>query len=89
MSRTWLVGGLVALAVAGVVALQHGDKISQGLDKAGDTLDKKTGGKHRGKIDQGLDRTKKALEDLDGRRDDLPRSSGQQARPDEHGGGDR
>ena len=28
MSRTWLVGGLVALAVAGVVALQHGDKIS-------------------------------------------------------------
>ena len=68
---------------------EHGDKIGQGLDKAGDALDKKTGGKHSDKIDQGLDRTKDALDDLDGERDDLPPSDEPQTRRDGHDGGPR
>ncbi len=53
----------------------HGDKISDGLDKAGRALDEKTGGKHTDKIQQGLDKAKGALDDLDGKSDDLPGGS--------------
>ena len=31
---------------------KHGDKISDGLDKAGNAVDVKTGGKHRAQIDR-------------------------------------
>lgn len=41
---------------------EHGDKIAQGLDKAGDMADKKTGGKYSDKIDTGVDKAKEALE---------------------------
>lgn len=41
---------------------EHGDKIAQGLDKAGDMVDKKTGGKYSDKIDTGVDKAKEALE---------------------------
>ena len=37
---------------------QHGDKISQGLDKAGELADKKTKGKYSDKIEGGLGKAK-------------------------------
>ena len=49
----------------------HGDKISGGLDKAGDALDEKTGGKYGDKIDQGTDKAKDGLDSLDGQDDDI------------------
>ena len=51
---------------------KHGDKITQGLDKAGEIADKKTGGKHHDKIETAKSKTEDALEKLDGKNDDLP-----------------
>jgi len=51
---------------------QHGDKISSGLDKAADAVDKKTGGKHRSHLDKGTGAVKGALDKLDGKNDDIP-----------------
>ncbi|QZY29648.1 antitoxin [Nocardioides coralli] len=48
---------------------QHGDKISGGLDKAADAVDKKTKGKYSGKITSGRDKAKDALDRLDGKQD--------------------
>jgi hypothetical protein len=50
---------------------EHGDKISGGLDKAGDAVDEKTGGKYGDKIDQGTDKAKDGLDSLDGQDDDI------------------
>lgn len=49
----------------------QGDKIAQGLDKAGDLVDDKTGGKHGDKIDSAVDKAKDALDGLDGKDDDI------------------
>jgi len=49
----------------------QGDKIGDGLDKAGDLADKKTEGKYGDKIDTGVDKAKDALDDLDGKDDDI------------------
>jgi hypothetical protein len=49
----------------------QGDKIGQGLEKAGEMVDKKTGGKYGEKIDTGVDKAKDALDDLDGKNDDI------------------
>ena len=49
----------------------QGDKIGQGLGKAGDLLDDKTGGKYGDKIDAGVDKAKDALDNLDGKDDDI------------------
>lgn len=49
----------------------QGDKISDGLDKAADVIDDKTGGKYGDKIDLGVEKTKDALDGLDGQNDDL------------------
>jgi hypothetical protein len=49
----------------------QGDKIGDGLEKAGDLVDKKTGGKYGDKIDAGVDKAKDALDDLDGKDDDI------------------
>ncbi|MYR58830.1 antitoxin [Streptomyces sp. SID625] len=38
------------------LAETHGDKISAGLEKAGDFIDGKTGGKHHDKIDNAVDK---------------------------------
>ncbi len=51
---------------------KHGDKISSGLDKAGEFADKKTGGKHHDKIEQAKAKGRDALDKLDGKDDDLP-----------------
>lgn len=65
----------------------QGDKIGDGLDKAADFVDDKTGHKHGDRIDSGVDRAKDALDSLDGKNDDIadrpaetPASS-QQPRP--------
>lgn len=39
----------------------HGDKVEQGVDKAADMVDEKTGGKHSDKIDSAADQAKSAL----------------------------
>ncbi|MDQ1498791.1 MAG: hypothetical protein QOI86_2131 [Actinomycetota bacterium] len=43
---------------------QHGDKIDEGMDKAGDMAKEKTGGQHDDEIDQGVERGKGAVEDF-------------------------
>ena len=49
----------------------QGEKIADGLDKAGDVIDEKTGGKYGDKIDAGVDKAKESLDDLDGKDDDI------------------
>lgn len=49
----------------------QGEKIGQGLDKAADLIDDKTGGKHTDKIDAGVDKAKDVLDGLDGKDDDI------------------
>lgn len=51
---------------------QHGDKIAQGIDKAGKLANEKTGGKHADKIDKATGKARDALDSLDGRNDDIP-----------------
>jgi uncharacterized protein YjbJ (UPF0337 family) len=41
---------------------QHGDKVDKAVDKAGDILDEKTGGKYADKVDKAQEQTKKAAE---------------------------
>jgi hypothetical protein len=49
----------------------QGEKIGDGLEKAADLADKKTDGKYSEKIDTGVDKAKDALDDLDGKDDDI------------------
>jgi hypothetical protein len=51
---------------------EHGDQIAKGLDKAGELADKKTKGQHSGQITGGVTKAKDALDNLDGRDDDIP-----------------
>ncbi len=41
---------------------ENRDKIEQGLEKAGDMINQKTGGKHEDKIDKGLAKAKDGLD---------------------------
>ncbi|MEO6997849.1 MAG: antitoxin [Terracoccus sp.] len=50
---------------------QHGDKAGDGVDKAGDLADEKTGGKYADKVDMGQQKAKDALDGLDGKDDDI------------------
>ena len=50
---------------------EHGDKIGQGVDKAADVADDKTGGRYGEQIDTGADKAKDALDSLDGKDDDI------------------
>jgi len=50
---------------------RHGDKISKGVSKAGDVIDKKTGGKYTDKIKQGEQKVDDSLDALDGTNDDI------------------
>jgi hypothetical protein len=40
----------------------HGDKVDQGVDKAGDFVDEKTGGKYSEQVDQGQQKAKEGLD---------------------------
>lgn len=46
------------------LAQQHGDKITHGLDKAAETVDKKTKGKYSDKIQSGTGKAKGAMDRL-------------------------
>jgi hypothetical protein len=50
----------------------QGDKIGDGLDRAAGLVDEKTGGKYADKIDGGTEKAKDALDNLDGKNDDIP-----------------
>jgi hypothetical protein len=51
---------------------QHGDKIAEGIAKAGQVINDKTGGKHADKIDQATGKARDALDSLAGTNDDIP-----------------
>ena len=44
---------------------QHSDKVETGVDKAGNTIDDRTGNKYVDKVDQGQDAANEALPNLD------------------------
>lgn len=46
------------------IAEEHGDRISDGLEKAGDLVDEKTDGKHSEQIDTAVDKAQALLERL-------------------------
>ncbi|MFI8931517.1 antitoxin [Streptomyces sp. NPDC053474] len=48
----------------------HGDKVSDGLEKAGDLVDDKTGGKHTEKIDTAVDKAQDVVQNLGEKRED-------------------
>ncbi|HTI22135.1 MAG TPA: antitoxin [Kutzneria sp.] len=45
---------------------QHGDKVDEGIDKAGQFVDEKTGNKHSDQINQGADKAKEGLRNWGG-----------------------
>lgn len=49
----------------------HGDKVDDGIDKAGAFADEKTGGQHTDKIADGSQKVRDGLDSLDGQDDDL------------------
>lgn len=51
---------------------KHGEKIAQGVDKAGEIVNDKTGGKHADKIQQATQKAKDGLGNLQGRDDTTP-----------------
>ncbi|MER5544233.1 antitoxin [Streptomyces sp. NPDC001118] len=46
------------------IAEEHGDKIAVGLEKAGDVIDERTGGKHSDTIDTAVDKAQDLVEKL-------------------------
>lgn len=46
------------------LASEHSDQVDEGLEKAGDFVDEKTGGKHSDKIDRGVDKAREAVDKL-------------------------
>jgi hypothetical protein len=49
----------------------HGDQVDQGIDKAGQMADERTGGQHGEQIAQGEQKVRDRLDSLDGQDDDL------------------
>jgi hypothetical protein len=60
---------------------KHGDKISDGIDKAASAADKKTGGKYSDKIAMGKEKAKGALDGLDTKNDGTPGTPGPTTTP--------
>jgi hypothetical protein len=50
---------------------KHGAHIAEGIDRAADVADRKTGGKHAARIDSGAEKAKDALDKIDGKDDDI------------------
>ena len=48
---------------------KHGDKVTDGIDKAAKVIDEKTDGKHADKIASGVEKAKDAIAKLDGKND--------------------
>jgi hypothetical protein len=49
----------------------QGQAVGEGVDKAGDLVDDRTGGQYADKVDLGQEKAKDALDGLDGQDDDL------------------
>ncbi|MGD2044184.1 MAG: antitoxin [Acidimicrobiia bacterium] len=47
------------------MAAENKDKVKEGIDKAGDTIDEKTGGEHAEHVDKGQEAAKDYVEKLD------------------------
>lgn len=62
---------------------QHGDRIGEGLDKARDVIDDKTGGKYSDKLDSAVSKAKDGLD----RFDDSASSTPEDAHPDDSAAG--
>jgi MT0933-like antitoxin protein len=45
---------------------QHADKVDQGIDKAGDVVDDKTGGKYTGQVDKAQNAAKDGVDKVTG-----------------------
>jgi hypothetical protein len=43
---------------------QHGEKVDEGIDKAGQMAKEKTGGQHDEKIDKGVDKAQQAADEF-------------------------
>jgi hypothetical protein len=68
---------------------QHGDKIGQGIDKAAEMADRKTGGKHSSRLRTGAQKAKEGLDRLDDKPgDDIP-GTGPSTRPQDTGSSTR
>ena len=50
---------------------EHGDKIEQGADQLGRTINARTGNKHADQVAKGKDQLLKGLDSLDGKKDDF------------------
>jgi hypothetical protein len=48
------------------LASEHDDKVDQGIDKAAEIIDEKTGGQHTEQIQQGAEQAKDATGDASG-----------------------
>lgn len=49
----------------------QGEKAGEGVDRAAELADDKTGGKHGDQLEQGSEKAKDALDGLDGQDDDI------------------
>ncbi len=54
----------------------HGNQIGSGLDKLSEMVDQKTGGKYDDKVAMAESKVEDALDNLDGRDDDIPDRQG-------------
>ena len=45
---------------------EHNDKVDQGIDKAAELIDQKTGGQHTEQIDQAAEQAKQAMDNTGG-----------------------
>ena len=45
---------------------EHNDKVDQGIDKAAELIDQKTGGQHTEQIDQAAEQAKQAMDNAGG-----------------------
>lgn len=45
---------------------EHNDKVDQGIDKAAEIIDQKTGGQHTEQVRQGAEQAKNAIDDTSG-----------------------
>lgn len=50
---------------------QHGEQIADGIDKAGDFVDEKTGAQYSGHVDTAQGALRDGLDGLDGQDDDI------------------
>ena len=56
---------------AGKAVDEHSDQVDQGMDKAAEFANEKTGGEHGDQIAQGTQKARDGLDSLDGQDDDL------------------